>query len=144
MSVYVEGMGVATGIAFDRDQNLYVGDRSGTIFKISRSRQIYVFATLEPSIAAYHLAFGPDGDLFVTGPTTSSFDSVHVIARTGQVNTFYRGLGRPQGLAFDAATQRQSSSYRDPALSVWHSRQAVRSYSRRTTRCSALRRASPV
>ncbi|MBV8898471.1 MAG: gluconolaconase [Acidobacteriaceae bacterium] len=102
MSVYVEGMGVATGIAFDRDENLYVGDRSGTIFKISRSRQIYVFATLEPSIAAYHLAFGPEDYLYVTGPTTSSFDSVHRISKAGEVETFYRGLGRPQGLAFDA------------------------------------------
>ncbi|HEX4750694.1 MAG TPA: IPT/TIG domain-containing protein [Bryobacteraceae bacterium] len=103
MSVYVEGMGVATGIAFDRDENLYVGDRSGTIFKISRSRQIYVFATLEPSIAAYHLAFGPEDYLYVTGPTTSSFDSVHRISKAGEVEAFYRGLGRPQGLAFDAA-----------------------------------------
>ncbi len=33
VSVYVEGMGVATGIAFDREGNLYVGDRSGTVFK---------------------------------------------------------------------------------------------------------------
>ena len=102
MSVFVEGMGVATGIAFDTEENLYVGDRSGTIFKISRSRQIYVFATLEPSIAAYHLAFGPDDDLYVTGPTTSSFDSVHRISKAGEVSTFFRGLGRPQGLAFDA------------------------------------------
>jgi sugar lactone lactonase YvrE len=102
MSVYVEGMGVATGIAFDRDENLYVGDRSGTIFKISRSRQIYVFATLEPSIAAYHLAFSPEDELFVSGPTTSSFDSVYRVNKAGEVSVFYRGLGRPQGLAFDA------------------------------------------
>jgi sugar lactone lactonase YvrE len=102
MSVYVEGMGVATGIAFDRDENLYVGDRSGTIFKISRSRQIYVFATLEPSIAAYHLAFGPEDYLYVSGPTTSSFDSIHRVSKAGEVETFYRGLGRPQGIAFDA------------------------------------------
>ncbi len=101
MSVYVEGMGVATGLAFDRDQNLYVGDRSGTIFKISRQRQIYVFCTIEPSIAAYHLAFGPDGNLYVTGPTTSSFDCVQRINPAGEVDIFYRGLGRPQGLAFD-------------------------------------------
>ena len=101
MSVFVEGMGVATGIAFDREQNLYVGDRSGTIFKISPSRQIFVFATLEPSIAAYHLAFGPDGYLYVTGPTTSSFDSVHRVSHEGEVEVFYRGLGRPQGMAFD-------------------------------------------
>ncbi len=102
MSVYVEGMGVATGIAFDPDENMYVGDRQGTIFKISRSRQIYVFATVEPSIAAYHLAFGPDRHLYITGPTTSSFDSVYRVAPTGDVDTFYRGLGRPQGMAFDA------------------------------------------
>jgi sugar lactone lactonase YvrE len=102
MSVYVEGMGVSTGLAFDGEDNLYVGDRSGTIFKISRTRQIYVFTTIEPSIAAYHLAFGADGHLYVTGPTTSSFDAVQRVAATGEVEIFYRGLGRPQGLAFDA------------------------------------------
>ena len=98
---WIEGMGIATGIAFDRHQNLYVGDRSGTIFKISPSREIFVFATLEPSIAAYHLAFHPNGDLYVTGPTTSSFDRVYRITQGGDVQVFYRGLGRPQGLAFD-------------------------------------------
>jgi sugar lactone lactonase YvrE len=101
MQVYVEGMGVATGMAFDAEEDLYVGDRSGTIFKIAPNRQIFVFATLEPSISAYHLAFGPDGYLYVTGPTTSSFDCVYRISHAGVVETFYRGLGRPQGLAFD-------------------------------------------
>jgi hypothetical protein len=98
---WIEGMGVATGIAFDRAENLYVGDRSGTIFKISASREIFVFATIEPSLAAYHLAFHPNGDLYVTGPTTSSYDRVYRITQGGDVTTFFRGLGRPQGLAFD-------------------------------------------
>jgi sugar lactone lactonase YvrE len=103
MTTYAEGMGIATGIAFDRNQNLYVGDRSGTIFKIGKDQQVFVFATLEPSVSAYHLAFGPQGDLFVTGPSTSSFDAVHRIDPQGTVHMFYRGLGRPQGLAFDVA-----------------------------------------
>lgn len=98
---WIEGMGVATGIAFDHAGNLYVGDRSGTIFKISPSREIFVFATLEPSVAAYHLAFHPDGDLYVSGPTTSSFDRVYRITQGGDVTVFYRGIGRPMGLAFD-------------------------------------------
>jgi DNA-binding beta-propeller fold protein YncE len=101
MSSYAEGMGIATGIAFDKEENLYVGDRSGTIFKIARDRQIYVFATIEPSISAYHLAFSPSGTLYVSGPTTSSYDSVYAIDPQGHVSTFYRGLGRPQGMAFD-------------------------------------------
>jgi sugar lactone lactonase YvrE len=102
MSVFVEGMGVSTGIAFDKDGNLYVGDRSGTIFKVSPDRQIYVFATVEPSIAAYHLAFDEAGDLYLTGPTTSSYDVVWRITPDGEVSQYFRGLGRPQGLAFDA------------------------------------------
>ncbi len=104
---WMEGMGIATGIAFDGHGNLFVGDRSGTIFKISSSREIFVFATLEPSMAAYHLAFHPSGDLYVTGPTTSSYDRVYRISPGGEVSVFYRGLGRPQGMAFD----RESNLY---------------------------------
>jgi sugar lactone lactonase YvrE len=100
---WIEGMGIATGLAFDKTGNLYVGDRSGTIFKIGANREIFVFATLEPSISAYHLAFSPAGELFVTGPTTSSFDRVYRINPAGEVSVFFRGLGRPQGLAFDGS-----------------------------------------
>ena len=102
-TVFAESMGVATGLAFDGEGNLYVGDRTGTIFKINPERQIFVFATVEPSVAAYHLAFGPDRHLYMTGPTTSSFDHAYRISPAGEVKSFYRGLGRPQGLAFDAA-----------------------------------------
>ncbi len=116
-TVYAEGLGIATGIAFDREGNLFVGDRSGTIFKVAppgsapaaslsgigapAGPQIFVFATLEPSIAAYHLAFNSAGTLFVTGPTTSSNQTIHAIDREGTPSVFYSGLGRAQGLAFD-------------------------------------------
>jgi streptogramin lyase len=100
-SLWIEGMGIATGLAFDHQGFLYCGDRSGTIFKIGPDRSIFVFATLEPSISAYHLCFAPEGTLYVAGPTTSSFDRVYRISHNGEVDTFYRGLGRPQGLALD-------------------------------------------
>ncbi len=101
VTLYAEGLGVATGIAFDKEGNLYVGDRSGTIFKIGRDRQIFVFAMIESSVSAYHLAFDNAGNLYVAGPTTSSFDAVYQIDPHGHVEVFYRGLGRPQGMAFD-------------------------------------------
>jgi sugar lactone lactonase YvrE len=104
-------MGIATGIAFDRDGNLFVGDRSGTIFKVAQGggldggtlsdRQIFVYATLEPSMAAYHLAFNDEGTLFVAVPTTSSNQSIYAIDRDGRTTVFYQGLGRAQGMAFD-------------------------------------------
>ncbi len=98
-TVYAEGMGVATGCAFDGDGNLFVGDRSGTIFKINPQRQIFVHATLEPSVSAYHMAVDAEGRLFVTGPSLSSNEAVWLIEPHGDIRVWYRGLGRPQGLA---------------------------------------------
>jgi len=98
-TVYAEGMGVATGAAFDAQGNLFVGDRSGTIFKIDPQRRIFVYATLEPSVSAYHMAVDNEGTLFVTGPTLSSNDAIWAIDTHGEARVWYRGLGRPQGLA---------------------------------------------
>jgi sugar lactone lactonase YvrE len=94
-------MGVATGAVFDAEGNLFVGDRSGTIFKINPQRQIFVHATLEASVAAYHLTVNAAGTLFVTAPTLSSNDAIWTIEPNGDTRAWYRGLGRPQGLALD-------------------------------------------
>jgi sugar lactone lactonase YvrE len=101
-TIYAEGMGVATGAAFDAEDNLFVGDRSGTIFKIDTERRIFVHCTLEPSVSAYHLAIDAVGNLLVTGPTLGSNDAVWSIDPHGEARVWYRGLGRPQGLALDS------------------------------------------
>jgi len=98
-TLYAEGMGVATGAVFDSSGNLFVGDRSGTIFKIDPQRKIFVYATMEPSVSAYHLAADRAGTLYVTGPTLSSNDTIWAIDMHGDARPWYRGLGRPQGLA---------------------------------------------
>jgi len=98
-TLYSEGMGVATGAVFDAHGNLFVGDRSGTIFKINPERKIFVYATLEPSVSAYHLAVDTEGTLYVSGPTLSSNDAIWAINTHGEARPWYRGLGRPQGLA---------------------------------------------
>lgn len=98
---FATGLGIATGLAFDSGGVMYVGDRSGTIYRIDSDGIPDSFARLEPSVAAYHLAFSPDGRLFVTSPGLASSESIFAIDREGNVETFFRGLGRPQGIAFD-------------------------------------------
>jgi sugar lactone lactonase YvrE len=98
---FAHGLGVATGIAFDNEDTMYVGDRTGTIYKVNGIGEETQWVQLEPSVSAYHLTVGPDDALYVTGPTVASFDSVTRVAPDGSVSVFYKGLGRPQGLAFD-------------------------------------------
>lgn len=100
---FARNLGIATGMAFASDGTMYVGDRTGTIYQVNSIGEEKPWAQLEPSVSAYHLAFGPDDALYVTGPTVSSFDSIYRIARDGTVETFFKGLGRPQGLAFDSS-----------------------------------------
>ena len=95
-------LGVACGLAFDESGTLFVGDRSGTIFKVSPSGEVSSFATLPPSVAAFHLGMAPGGALHVTAPTLATRDTVYRIDGAGEVTAVYRGFGRPQGMGFDA------------------------------------------
>jgi len=92
-------LGVACGLAFDSDGTLYVGDRSGTIFRV-KNGTAETFATLPASVAAFHLAISPSGELFVSAPTLASYDHVYRIDRDGGVRSLLTPFGRPQGLAF--------------------------------------------
>ncbi len=100
---FARNLGIATGVAFANDGTMHVGDRTGTIYQVNAIGEEKAWAQLEPSVSAYHLAFGSDDALYVTGPTVSSFDSIYRIDGDGTVNTFFKGLGRPQGLAFDTS-----------------------------------------
>jgi sugar lactone lactonase YvrE len=98
---FARDLGIATGLAFDREGRMYVGDRSGTIHRVNSIGESRPWATLEPSVAAYHLAFGPDGALYVAAPTVSSHESIKRMSEDGEASPFFTGLGRPGGLAFD-------------------------------------------
>jgi sugar lactone lactonase YvrE len=100
--VMASELGLACGIAFTPDGTLLVGDRSGTIFRIDEKGRGSTLATLPASVAAFHLAMGPDGWLYVTGPTLGTYDRVYRVSMDGNVETVDQTFGRPQGLAFDS------------------------------------------
>jgi sugar lactone lactonase YvrE len=99
---FAKDLGVACGLAFAPDGSLFVGDRSGTIFKVDRAGRAEAFATLPPSVAAFHLALAPDGVVYVSAPTLSTYDAIYRIAPDGTVGVRDERFGRPQGIAFDA------------------------------------------
>lgn len=99
--VFASDLGIACGLAFSPDGTLYVGDRSGTVFRIGSSGKKEEFSKLPSSIAAFHLAWGPDDALYVTAPTLATSDKVYRIDQESRVEEACSGFGRPQGLAFD-------------------------------------------
>jgi sugar lactone lactonase YvrE len=98
---FATDLGVACGLAFASDGTLFVGDRSGTIFKVRPDGEASPFATLPPSVAAFHLAIARDGSLYVSVPTLAPYDAVYRVDPAGNVSSVSTRFGRPQGLAFD-------------------------------------------
>lgn len=94
-------LGVPFGIAFAPDGTLYVGDRGGPIVRLDTNRVRTTVATLSPSVAAFHLAWGPDDHLYVAAPTLGTHDSVYRVSPDGGVAPLPVTFGRPQGIAFD-------------------------------------------
>ena len=111
---FANDLGVACGLAFASDGTLFVGDRSGTIFRVDRAGHATAFASLPPSIAAFHLAIGPDNAVYVTGPTMSSYDAVYRIAPDGAVTIRTPASGGRRGWR-STRPARCSSSKRSPA-----------------------------
>src|ERR1044072_2793956 len=73
-TAFASDLGVATGLAFDQEGRMYVGDRTGTIYRINGIGEEKPFAQLEPSVSAYHLAFGMDDHPYRYGaPPPRSF-----------------------------------------------------------------------
>ena len=93
--------GSVCGIAFGADGSMYLGDRAGSILKIDPHGVRSTLAELPPSVAAFHLAWGPDERLYVTAPSLSSCDPVYRVSAGGDIERLPVSFGRPQGLAFD-------------------------------------------
>jgi sugar lactone lactonase YvrE len=124
---FATDLGIACGLAIGRDGVLYVGDRSGTLFSVQPDGTTRAVATLPPSVAAFHLAVGPDEAVYVTAPTLGPYDYVYRVdprrPRDMNVDRMYAGFGRPQGLAFDS----QGSLYVVEALAGWSGLYRLRS-----------------
>jgi len=98
---FATDLGIACGLAFSPDGTLFVGDRTGTIFRVNRAGKAEPFASLPSSVAAFHVAIAPDGFVWVTAPTLSTYDPIYKVAPDGVVSTVDVRFGRPQGIAFD-------------------------------------------
>ena len=99
LEVVADDLGVPCGLVFNSKGFLFVGDRSGRIYQLDLATGKKEFASLPPSVSAYHLAIDAQDHLYVSGPTLATRDVLYRVTPDGHVETLVQGLGRPQGMA---------------------------------------------
>lgn len=100
LEIVASNLGAPFGLAFNPSGTLFIGDRQGRILQIPPGGEPSVFIELTPSPIAYHLAFDPEGNLFISAPDLAH-DEVFMVDPYGHLIPFYTDFGRPQGLSFD-------------------------------------------
>ncbi len=99
--LYSQGLGAAFGLAFNSNNDLYAGDRSGSIFKINNDGIAEFFASIPQSYISFHLGFDSEDRLYVTNPTHIGENSIYRINPEGIVEVFYTGHSMFHGFCFD-------------------------------------------
>jgi len=99
--LFSQGLGEAFGMAMDSLGNLFVGDRTGTVFKIDKTGRADVFASLPSSNIAYHLAIDSKDELFITVPMQIGENIIYNITPDGSVSEFYSDMMEFHGIAVD-------------------------------------------
>ena len=86
-------------LTVDNAGNLYVALMGGVIDKITTGGSVTQFANMGSGSEPDGLAFGPDGNLYVSNYGTSTIDQII----GGTASTFVTDSGGPGGLAFDSS-----------------------------------------
>ena len=100
--IFSQGLGEAFGICMDSKGALFVGDRSGTVFKVDGTGRADFFARLPASPIAYHLAIDSKDNLFVTAPLQIGENSIYKIDPAGNITLFLTDLAEFHGIAIDS------------------------------------------
>ena len=115
---FATDLGVACGLAFAPDGTLFVGDRSGhDLPRRSRGTRARRSRRCRRASRRFISPLAPDGALYVTAPTLSSYDAIYRIDPDGAVTRAVRRVRTAAGPRVRRARRRCSSSRRWPASS---------------------------
>ena len=81
--IFAQGLGVAFGLAIKGNNELFVGDRTGTIYQVQENGQATFYKSIPQSYIAFHLGFDKKNNLFVTNPIHMGENSILKICKKG-------------------------------------------------------------
>jgi len=101
--IVAHDLGVACGIAFGSDGTMFVGDRSGTVFRIGSSAHVVPFVSLAAEPGGVPPGDGPRRRAVRHGPHHGDVRPRVPGRSHGAVSVMSSEFGRPQGLSVDEA-----------------------------------------
>jgi hypothetical protein len=98
--VYSQGLGSVFGLAINSLGEIYVGDQTGSLFKVDATGRASFQASLPESFKGYHFIFSPDNELYISLPSSVGKNYIYKMNTKREIEPFIESINILGGIAF--------------------------------------------
>jgi sugar lactone lactonase YvrE len=103
--VYSQGLGSVFGLAINSLGEIFVGDQTGSLFKVDSSGKASFYATIPETFKGYHFAFSPQDELFLSIPASVGKNCIYRINEKQETVPYLETMNILGGIAFSPEGQ---------------------------------------
>lgn len=94
-------LGKASGIVVDSNNNFYIGNIEGEVYKIQKDGTKNLFVKIPPSYLAYYLSIDTQDNLYLSNPNMIYDSKLYKISPSGNVELLYTTKSLLRGITLD-------------------------------------------
>ncbi|HCL55717.1 MAG TPA: hypothetical protein DHW82_01740 [Spirochaetia bacterium] len=99
--VMAQGLGSVFGTAVNSLGEIFVGDQTGSVFKVDSTGKAAFFTSIPESFKGYHFVFSKDDDLFISIPSNVGKNSIYRVTREQSVKPYLETMNILGGIAIN-------------------------------------------
>lgn len=98
--VFAQGLGSAFGIAINSMGEIFVGDQTGSLFKLDSTGKASFYASLPETFKGYHFTFSPDDELYISMPSNVGKNYIFKFGKDKKLENVLETMNILGGIAF--------------------------------------------
>lgn len=98
--VFAQGLGSVFGLAVNSLGEIFVGDQTGSLFKVDSTGKASFYATLPETFKGYHFAFSETDELFVSIPSSVGKNFIYKVTTDQKAEPYLETMNILGALAF--------------------------------------------
>ncbi len=91
-------LGKSTGIVVDNNNNYYVGNIEGEVYKINENGNKSLFVKVPKSFLSYHMTIDKDDNIYMTNPNQVFENKIYKVTPNGEISVIYNTQSLLKGL----------------------------------------------
>lgn len=100
VEVFSQGLGSVFGLAVNSLGEVFVGDQTGSLFKVDATGRASFYASLPETFKGYHFAFSPDDELFVSIPSSVGKNYIYKVTKDQETVPYLETMNILGGMCF--------------------------------------------